>query len=869
MRFLFVLMILTGCTPLPEAVEETAVPPTPLPATTLPMETAVYPPISLTETNPFTQTTHGYTVQYPVGFYPVANAGIESDSNFATQPNAEDLIAMSHQDFWITIRVEDNPEEWSIDQWADWHLLPRGSEELIVDGAPARQGSGDLSESGNGHGGFAIATYFLHNKQSFIVMGLALTPDALTQFTPAYQQLLESFHFIPTSATDAPSSDKPTPPPAELLAHTWQLLAAGGEADDMFLPLPEEPAWLRFSDQPAPNSNVGFSFEGFSGCNALFGSYTVSEAILTMDVALTQKGCEPEDLLNFENYMLAVLRHQPTFTTMTENGIAYLTIQLPDDESGRLVFQGVETAITEPGCSGNFTPEDVGCLLANTDPAFVQMIDAETAVPPSSASGSSFCAEPPLSDLSQLTAPSDLMRVIFLNDDLWLWREETGTAVPLTSGGGVTNYQLAADNRTIAYIQNGDLFLRQADNPNPLQITENSSVDHFRFSPDGDLLAYSVAYDGDLYELWVIISENGANRLKQNASAADTWAQYPDAESVDFSFDWAADSHLLAYHFSPNLLGIGDTPPQPTFWLDGDSGKPLTSPPAAALPISYSGYQLNLVTTEDGTAEWHLVHQDSGRTDLILPTHPQATWTASPNGRYLIAATTDGAVIIDLTDLSQHPIPLTMQTIGVSHYTTVASSWWLDDTTWLAVIPENDDVFQAGATFGLWRVDAATGTAVPLGTYPGFALDVFLSPDQSRLAFWEETGNGVRNLHLVDVISGKDDIYDNGRYSLLFSHWLNDATQFIYSYQTRDNSQTCYLLGQEGHLPAAISVTHNANVHWVDSTRGIISSDNSSGENGRFGTLTFQPLYGEAAPVGSFLLPLSDIPTYVTYFEES
>ena len=174
------------------------------------------------------------------------------------------------------------------------------------------------------------------------------------------------------------------PPPSDLLAHTWQLAAIGGEADDMFLPLPEEPAWLRFLDQPELNGTVGFSFEGFSGCNALFGSYTVSEATLTMDAALTQKGCEPEDLLNFENYMLAVLRHQPTFTTMSENGIAYLTMQLPDDESSRLVFQGVETAVTEPGCSeggsGVFTPEDVGCLLANTDPAFVQMIDAETAV---------------------------------------------------------------------------------------------------------------------------------------------------------------------------------------------------------------------------------------------------------------------------------------------------------------------------------------------------------------------------------------------------------------------------------------------------------------------------------------------------------
>lgn len=76
-------------------------------------------------------------------------------------------------------------------------------------------------------------------------------------------------------------------PPSDLIGTAWQLAAAGDEAADMFLPNP--PAWLRFSDNPDPNGNPGFSFEGFSGCNTLFSSYLVAANMLMMDVGMTSK----------------------------------------------------------------------------------------------------------------------------------------------------------------------------------------------------------------------------------------------------------------------------------------------------------------------------------------------------------------------------------------------------------------------------------------------------------------------------------------------------------------------------------------------------------------------------------------------------
>ncbi len=169
--------------------------------------------------------------------------------------------------------------------------------------------------------------------------------------------------------------------PEALVNHTWQLTAAGEEAADMFLPDP--PAWLRFSTQPDPNEPAGYSFEGYSGCNTLFGAYTVAGEKLTMSVGQTEQGCDP-DLMAFEGYMVDLLRQGPTFAITSENGTDFLALQLADDASSRLIFVREEVAENAAGCSeggiGVFTPEDVRCILANTDPAFVRTIDEDTAV---------------------------------------------------------------------------------------------------------------------------------------------------------------------------------------------------------------------------------------------------------------------------------------------------------------------------------------------------------------------------------------------------------------------------------------------------------------------------------------------------------
>jgi Tol biopolymer transport system component len=512
---------------------------------------------------------------------------------------------------------------------------------------------------------------------------------------------------------------------------------------------------------------------------------------------------------------------------------------------------------------------------------------------------------------AQLAANSGRLRVLYLNDDLWrwreetgtaeplsnggnvtsyqssqdhsavaflqagdlrLWREETGTAEPLSSGGNVTDYQFTQDNSAVVFLQAGDLWLWQAGQP-ALQLTNSGDMSSFTVSGDGAMIAFSRAANDNHFELWAINRDGSQERRLAPVSAAETRARYSDVVDITLSYRWLGDTHTLVYHLYPTLQGLGEPPLEALYLVNVDTGTAHLVAPAG----TYNEYELapnNERMVAAGT-NLDLIDVADGRVELALPGNGLAAWTFSPGGRYLIASSVDGAVVVDIADLSQQAIAVAYRSIGVGHGSTQPPGWWADETTWYALIPDGD-VFQPGATFTLWRVNAAAGTATPINSLAGFLLVVSLSPDQRRLAFWEATEGDLRNLHLVDVATGQDEIYDSGRYILDFNQWLSDSTHFVYQYEDRASNQRCYLLGHIAQPPIPLDVPVDAQVRWVDDRRLILLEDFVYSDSGGFGsigsgTMYLQSLNGERALIGEFVGPplgLSPHDIFTAYFEQ-
>lgn len=146
---------------------------------------------------------------------------------------------------------------------------------------------------------------------------------------------------VPTE-TLVPTEVSAQPLPADLLDVTWHLVAAGDEGSDMFLPDP--PAWLRFSAETDPNSDTGFSFDGYSSCNSLFGNYTSKANTLVATVGRTEQGCE-EIVMAFEDFVVAVLVNQPAYRVESEGAMRFLIIENPNDPMQRLILTDTEPAV--------------------------------------------------------------------------------------------------------------------------------------------------------------------------------------------------------------------------------------------------------------------------------------------------------------------------------------------------------------------------------------------------------------------------------------------------------------------------------------------------------------------------------------------
>jgi hypothetical protein len=419
---------------------------------------------------------------------------------------------------------------------------------------------------------------------------------------------------------------------------------------------------------------------------------------------------------------------------------------------------------------------------------------------------------PPAADIPLRESP---LLVAYLNEgNLWLWRETTFTAEPLTTTGRVTTFQFLPDSPAVAFLEAGDLWLWQDGSPTQ-RLTESSDVIHFLVSEDATVIAFTRALDEYQQELWAINSDGSNLRQLVSVAAFTEIGAHPAAAlatdesltnygiyraTIPTRLQWQPDTHNLAFDTVPNIElanpgGIGGAPADNTLWL---------------------------------------LNADKGERALVVP-HGQAGgpyWgdtRFSPDGRTLAIISDTGISLANSDGSNRRDNLITYPSIGLGHSVYIPPIYWSADSQFLRiVIPNEAEVFtDQERTFTIWQI-SVEGVASPLGTFSGFPLDVTLSPDLSLAAFWRPVTptSNTRQLHIASVDGAWDVVYATGN-STEFKGWAPDSRQFVYWFFNEQRPYLGRLCQQPIPLVQPLP-TGWPTITWLDPTRFLLFSGQES-----------------------------------------
>lgn len=473
--------------------------------------------------------------------------------------------------------------------------------------------------------------------------------------------------------------------------------------------------------------------------------------------------------------------------------------------------------------------EQLQTAVTNQDTAAMQTLVAPTITPtpmPTTAS----CPNNSQTTILEQPEQTGLLRVLYtVNDQYWLWQEERGTAVSLP-----------------IFRENWPLV-----------------------SPDARNIAFSRTPHEQARELWLMDNDGRNERQVATLTTAETLARYPhegnDNIPISLSYWWGSNDTLF-YRLSPALF-IGGVANEAVYQVNVDTGvSQMVIPPGEySSDFGWSPDNRHAVALTADFTELHLINLANNQVQLKLPII-STIWTFSPDGRYLFVPAQDEAIVVDLVNLSQQTVPFPYRGIGMPGGAVAPPSFWVDETTAIFVISDNSD----GPEFTLWRVNLTEKAATPVGSYTGSAHLAAFSPNGQYLAYGEDTGEGLSNLHLVDTATGQDVIYTRDRIGLLFDHWLADSASFIYTdWESNAYEQKFLEMGHICQPPTTIDVLLSAfDLQWADEQRffdfrGFISDDTGSQS-----MLYLQSLNGSSVLVGELSAPPDSAFNFLFYFEE-
>jgi WD40 repeat protein len=394
--------------------------------------------------------------------------------------------------------------------------------------------------------------------------------------------------------------------------------------------------------------------------------------------------------------------------------------------------------------------------------------------------------------------PGGQLRLVYAQEgELLLWDEGRE---PLVLGfpGEIEHLRLSPDGRTAVYVTQpgGGAQVWAVDlgdgatpgEPRPLtgegQLSGRLALSEF--SPDGELLAFThEAGEGD-GELWAAsLDGSGARRL---VSAGDLRAQFP---------------------FETEPQGVS---PSVAAWIPGTDRLVYSGLPNYAEGIYiYIPEQLYQVDAGDGAQS------------PFLPAGSGGGLVFSPDGRQVAITRLDSLSIYDLQAGGQPvPVEVSYQAVGFGEYYFYPPVEWAPDSSRLLLAQPEDRDFTSSGPVGLWDIPADGSSPSRIAVFTGFAPSFDISPDLSRLAYWDApAGSNERSLRLANVDGSEEVLYTSGDL-VDFLAWAPDSQRFVYTQGQAEGTRT--LLGNICAAPVELA-GFPAYPSWLGGGRFLLAGD--------------------------------------------
>ncbi|HEX9618457.1 MAG TPA: hypothetical protein VGA03_13675 [Anaerolineales bacterium] len=422
---------------------------------------------------------------------------------------------------------------------------------------------------------------------------------------------------------------------------------------------------------------------------------------------------------------------------------------------------------------------------------------------------------------------------------------ETGafSACPIPETGDVEPF----GQLRLVYAEAGQLLLWD-EVREPLVLAEAGDIEQVRLSPDGETAVYVTQPGGGAVQLWAISLGDGRAPGEPRPLAAD--GQLTGRLALD---DFSPDGQRVADQLVADQL-VAFThqvkPGNAELWaarLDGGGSRRLVSVDELRAqftvdpePQGLVPFGLNWIpgterlvygafpTYDEGIFIYvpdqvYQVDAGTGRGSVLFPAGTGGELVFAPDGKSLAILRLDSLSLYDLEAGGRPaPVDLLYHAIGFGEYYFYPPVWWAPDSSRLLVALPQDREYTPSVPISLWEVPADGSEPAELAEFTGFAPSFKVSPDLSRLAYWNAPPeSNDRELHLANVDGSEDVLYTTG-FLVDLLEWAPDSQRFVYTTGGSEDART--LLGDICAGPVELA-DFLAYPYWLGGGRMLLTGD--------------------------------------------